>query len=68
MITAGTPGVITSIAVSVGQSVKKGDTVCILEVMKMETKIAAPKDGQISEIMIQKGATVKAGDTLMKMV
>ena len=68
VITAGTPGVITSVNVSVGQHVQKGDTVCILEVMKMETKVAAPKDGQITEIMVQKGGSVKAGDALMKMI
>ncbi len=66
VITAGTPGVITSIAVSVGQNVKKGDVVCVLEVMKMETKVLAPKDGKIAEIMVQKGASVKTGDALMK--
>lgn len=66
VITAGTPGVITSIAVSVGQNVKKGDVVCVLEVMKMETKVLAPKDGKIAEIMVQKGASIKTGDALMK--
>ena len=45
---------------------KKGDVVCVLEVMKMETKVLAPKDGKIAEIMVQKGASVKTGDALMK--
>ena len=66
IVSAGTPGVVTMISVSVGQSVKKGDTLCILEVMKMETKVLAPQDGKVSEILVQKGATVKAGDALIK--
>jgi len=66
IVSAGTPGVVTTISVSVGQSVKKGDTLCILEVMKMETKVLAPQDGKVSEILVQKGATVKAGDALIK--
>lgn len=67
-VLAGTPGVIMAIPVSVGQSVKKGDTLCVLEVMKMETKVMAPKDGQVAEILVKQGASVKTGDALVKVV
>ena len=47
-----------------GQTVKKGDTVLVLEAMKMENDIPAPCDGKIVALPVQKGATVQAGDTL----
>ena len=58
------PGTILDVKVSVGQSVKKGDVICVLEAMKMENEIPAPKDGVIASINVQKGASVAANDTL----
>ncbi len=58
------PGTILDIKVSVGQSVKKGDVICVLEAMKMENDIPAPQDGVIASINTQKGASVNAGDIL----
>jgi len=58
------PGTILAVKVSVGQTVKKGDVICVLEAMKMENDIPAPQDGVIASVNIQKGASVNAGDVL----
>ena len=63
-VTAPMPGTILNVKVSVGQSVKKGDVICVLEAMKMENDIPAPQDGVIASINVQKGASVNAGDVL----
>lgn len=63
-VTAPMPGNILDVKVSVGQSVKKGDTICVLEAMKMENDIPAPQDGVIASINVQKGASVAANDVL----
>ena len=63
-VSAPMPGTILDVKVSVGQSVKKGDVICVLEAMKMENEIPAPKDGVIASINVQKGASVAANDTL----
>ena len=63
-VTSPMPGTILDVKVSAGQSVKKGDTICVLEAMKMENDIPAPCDGVIASINIQKGASVAAGDVL----
>ena len=63
-VTAPMPGNILDVKVSVGQSVKKGDTICVLEAMKMENDIPAPQDGVIASINVQKGASVGANDVL----
>ena len=59
------PGVITSIKVELGQSVKKGETVVVLEAMKMENKIAAENDGVVSGIAVQTGDSVLEGTVLI---
>ena len=58
------PGTILDIKVKPGQSVKKGDVICVLEAMKMENDIPAPCDGVVASINVQKGATVAANDVL----
>ena len=63
-VTAPMPGTILDVKVSVGQSVKKGDVICVLEAMKMENDIPAPADGIIASINVQKGASVAANDIL----
>ena len=63
-VTSPMPGTILNVKVSVGQQVKKGDVICVLEAMKMENDIPAPQDGVIASINVQKGASVNAGDVL----
>ncbi len=59
------PGTILSVAASVGQSVKRGEILLVLEAMKMENEIVAHIDGTVSAIYVQKGSTVNAGDVLV---
>ncbi len=66
-VTAPMPGTILNVKVSAGQSVKKGDVICVLEAMKMENDIPAPCDGVIASINIQKGANVNANDVIATM-
>ena len=63
-VTAPMPGTILNVKVSAGQSVKKGDVICVLEAMKMENDIPAPCDGVIASINVQKGANVAANDVI----
>ena len=58
------PGTILDIKVKPGQSVKKGDVICVLEAMKMENDIPSPCDGVIGSVLVQKGSTVAANDVL----
>ena len=59
------PGVVTSINVNVGQAVKKGDTVAVLEAMKMENSITAECDGTVSGIAVSAGQSVMEGTVLL---
>lgn len=58
------PGTINAVKVQVGQTVKKGDVLFILEAMKMENDVPADRDGKITNIYVQKGATVETGTAL----
>ena len=59
------PGTILDVKVSAGQTVKNGDTLVVLEAMKMENEIAAPRDGVVASVNVAKGATVGTGDVLI---
>ena len=59
------PGVITSIEVSVGDEVKAGDTLLVLEAMKMANNIEAEKDGKVTAICVQVGQSVMEDDALV---
>lgn len=63
-VVAPMPGTILDVKVSVGQSVKKGDVICVLEAMKMENDIPAPCDGVIASVSVQKGASINANDII----
>ncbi len=58
------PGNILSINVNQGDEVKEGQVLAILEAMKMENEIPAPKDGTIVQIVTSKGAVVETGSPL----
>lgn len=58
------PGKIISVKVAVGQAVKKGDVILILEAMKMENEIVAPQAGTVASINVTAGQTVEAGTLL----
>ncbi len=66
-VSAPMPGNILKVNVTVGQAVKKGDVICVLEAMKMENDIPAPEDGTIASVNVQKGASVNSGDVLVTM-
>lgn len=59
------PGTITSIEVAVGQEVKAGDTVVVLEAMKMQNSIEAEKDGKVTAIAVKVGQAVLEDDPLV---
>lgn len=64
-VTSPLPGTITEIKVSVGQTIKSGDVVVVLEAMKMQNNIEAESDGTITSILVNKGDTVMEGTTLL---
>ena len=59
------PGVITSIEVAVGDEVKAGDTLLVLEAMKMANNIESEKDGKIAAILVKPGQSVMEDDPLV---
>lgn len=63
-VVAPLPGTVLQIKAAVGQAVKAGETVVIIEAMKMENEVVAPSDGKITSIVCQKGAAVQANDPL----
>ncbi len=64
-VTAPMPGTILDVKVSVGDQVKNGDVLLILEAMKMENEIMAPADAKVVAINVNKGASVNPGDVLI---
>ena len=63
-VTSPMPGAILDVRCSNGQQVKKGDILFILEAMKMENEIFAPKDGTVTSVCTSKGSTVETGTVL----
>ena len=64
-VNAPMPGNILKVNVSQGQAVKSGDVLCVLEAMKMENEIMAPKDGTVTQVLVSKGANVDTGAPLV---
>lgn len=64
-VNAPLPGVVTKVVVAAGQAVKKGDTVVVLEAMKMENNITAECDGTVTGVCVAAGDSVLEGTTLL---
>jgi biotin carboxyl carrier protein len=61
------PGNIIKVNVKAGDSVKKGDVLCILEAMKMENEVCAPADGVVASVNVAQGASVQTDDVLVSL-
>jgi biotin carboxyl carrier protein len=62
------PGLVLSVVAEAGQAVQKGDTLLILEAMKMENVIKAASDGIVKSIAVEKGSAVEKGQLLVELV
>jgi len=59
------PGKVEAVNVKVGDAVKKGDVLLVVEAMKMKTPVPAPEDGTVKEIKVEPGARVSAGAVMV---
>ena len=66
-VKASVPGKVFKVEASVGQTVKAGDAIVVLEAMKMEIPVVAPQDGIVAGINVAVGDTVENGDVLASM-
>jgi biotin carboxyl carrier protein len=66
-VKASVPGKVFKVEASVGQSLKAGDAIVILEAMKMEIPVVAPQDGTIASIDVAVGDAIESGDILASM-
>ena len=66
-LTAPMPGKVVSFAVKVGDKVKAGQTLAVMEAMKMEHTIAAPKEGEVTELLYAPGDQIAEGAELLKL-
>jgi pyruvate carboxylase len=64
-VAAPMPGVVSTLAVKSGQSVKSGDILLSIEAMKMETALHAERDGTVAEVLVQAGSQIDAKDLLV---
>jgi biotin carboxyl carrier protein len=62
------PGNVNAVKVTPGQAIKAGDVLVVIEAMKMENDITAPKAGKIGQVLVQKGSTVESGATLVTII
>jgi biotin carboxyl carrier protein len=65
-IIAQMPGLVVSVMVTAGESVTRGQTLVILEAMKMEIRVAAPGDGVVNRLLVTKGQIVERGQLLLE--
>ena len=66
-ILAPMPGIIIEVELKPGDAVKEGDTILILEAMKMENSIKCPKDGVIKSVLVKKGSAVEKNKLLIEL-
>lgn len=67
-VTAPMPGTVLDVKVKPDDQVARGQVLIVLEAMKMENEIVAPKDGRVGALKAVKGSPVKAGDVLLTIV
>ena len=60
------PGMVVTVAIQLGDSVKKGQKLLTIEAMKMETTISAERDGKIADVLVKPGSQVSTGDLMLK--
>ncbi|WP_168581901.1 biotin/lipoyl-containing protein [Gephyromycinifex aptenodytis] len=65
-LTANLSGTVVKVVVEDGQQVKAGETLLVLEAMKMETEVTAPKDGTIGSVEVAVGDAVQGGQVLIE--
>ena len=58
-------GTILSVDVAEGDEITEGDVICVLEAMKMENDVTAPRGGTVESVSVAAGDTVDMGDTLI---
>ena len=58
-------GTIVSVEVAAGDSVSEGQTLAVIEAMKMEQPLKATREGVVSDVLVEAGASVKSGTTLI---
>jgi biotin carboxyl carrier protein len=61
------PGTIAAVSVTAGQKVKKGDTLLVLEAMKMENEIMSPRNAEVAAVLVAKGDSVQSGTPLVSL-
>ncbi len=66
VVNAEIPGLVVEIHVAEGQTVTKGDTLLVVEAMKMQNEIAAPVSGTVAEVLVTAGQSVNAGDSMLR--
>ncbi len=64
-LTAQMPGQVTTVLVKAGEETTRGQTLLILEAMKMEIRVTAPADGRVRQVLVQSGAVVERGQRLV---
>jgi biotin carboxyl carrier protein len=66
-LTASMPGQVTKVLISEGDDVQRGQPLIVLEAMKMEIKLAAPRDGRVVKVLVKPGQVVDRGQELIGM-